>query len=92
MRAIYFIPFRINGSDVASKLFYREQHRADSTQISSAKAMDIMQSFTYDAAPMRILFGSGKLNDLSEEISRQRLSAPLLLRPCFCQHHSNLTT
>jgi alcohol dehydrogenase class IV len=41
--------------------------------------MDIMQSFTYRASPVRVVFGSGTAKELSREISDQKLAAPLLL-------------
>lgn len=41
--------------------------------------MEIVQSFTYDAFPGRILFGEGKLKTLSDEILRQELKSVLLL-------------
>lgn len=41
--------------------------------------MDVMQSFTYEASPVRVVFGSGTAKKLSEEISNQKLTAPLLL-------------
>lgn len=41
--------------------------------------MEIMQNFTYNASPGRVLFGEGKLQALSDEISRQELKSALLL-------------
>ena len=41
--------------------------------------MNIMQSFTYNASPAHVVFGRGAVNKLAEEISRQNLTAPLLL-------------
>lgn len=38
-----------------------------------------MQNFTYNASPARVIFGSGTVEQLSAEISRQKLIAPLLL-------------
>jgi alcohol dehydrogenase class IV len=38
-----------------------------------------MDAFEYNAAPARVLFGSGTLSELSNEVARQNLSAPLLL-------------
>jgi len=38
-----------------------------------------MDPFEYNTAPGRVIFGSGTLKKLSDEISRQKLSAPLLL-------------
>jgi alcohol dehydrogenase class IV len=38
-----------------------------------------MEAFEYNAAPARVIFGSGTLAKLSDEVSRQKLSAPLLL-------------
>ncbi len=41
--------------------------------------MEVMKAFEYNASPARVVFGSGTLNKLSDEISRQNLTAPLLL-------------
>jgi alcohol dehydrogenase class IV len=41
--------------------------------------MDVMQNFVYNASPARVIFGAGSIKKLSEEISRQSLSAPLVL-------------
>lgn len=41
--------------------------------------MEAVQSFVYNASPGRVIFGSGKLHSLPEEISRQKVTAPLLL-------------
>jgi alcohol dehydrogenase class IV len=41
--------------------------------------MELMQGFEYNASPARVIFGSGSLRKLAEEISRQNLTAPLLL-------------
>jgi alcohol dehydrogenase class IV len=41
--------------------------------------MDVMQSFTYNASPARVIFGSGKIKALPEEMTRQHLRAPILL-------------
>lgn len=38
-----------------------------------------METFEYNSAPSRVIFGSGTLSKLSEEVTRQKLSAPLLL-------------
>ncbi|KUJ13348.1 Dehydroquinate synthase-like protein [Mollisia scopiformis] len=38
-----------------------------------------MESFEYNAAPARVIFGSGTLSKLADEVERQKLSAPLLL-------------
>ena len=38
-----------------------------------------MESFEYNAAPARVVFGSGTISKLPDEVSRQKLSAPLLL-------------
>ena len=38
-----------------------------------------MESFVYSANPARVLFGSGTLQKLPEEVERLNLSAPLLL-------------
>ena len=38
-----------------------------------------MEAFEYNAAPARVMFGSGTLSKLSDEVARQKLSAPLLL-------------
>lgn len=38
-----------------------------------------MDAFEYNAAPARVIFGSGTLSKLSTEVSRLNLSAPLLL-------------
>lgn len=39
----------------------------------------IMDSFVYNANPGRVVFGSGTLKQLPEEVSRLNLAAPLLL-------------
>ncbi|OBT41575.1 hypothetical protein VE00_09163 [Pseudogymnoascus sp. WSF 3629] len=41
--------------------------------------MSVMQNFTYNASPVRVVFGSGTVKQLSAEISRQKLTAPLLV-------------
>jgi len=41
--------------------------------------MGLMQDFEYNASPARVIFGSGSLKKLAEEITRQNLTAPLLL-------------
>lgn len=41
--------------------------------------MSVMQNFTYNAYPVRVVFGSGTVKKLSAEIFRQKLTAPLLL-------------
>lgn len=41
--------------------------------------MELMQGFEYNASPARVIFGSGTLKKLGDEISRQNLTAPLLL-------------
>jgi alcohol dehydrogenase class IV len=46
---------------------------------TSQKSSDTMDAFEYNAAPARVLFGSGTLQKLSAEVARQNLSAPLLL-------------
>lgn len=38
-----------------------------------------MDTFEYNSAPARVIFGSGTLSKLSGEVARQKLSAPLLL-------------
>ncbi|KAE9366905.1 maleylacetate reductase [Stipitochalara longipes BDJ] len=38
-----------------------------------------MEAFEYNAAPARVIFGSGTISKLSEEVARQKLSRPLLL-------------
>lgn len=38
-----------------------------------------MDTFEYNAAPARVVFGSGTLSKLASEVERQNLSAPLLL-------------
>jgi alcohol dehydrogenase class IV len=38
-----------------------------------------MEAFEYNAAPSRVIFGSGTLSKLSSEVERLKLSAPLLL-------------
>jgi len=38
-----------------------------------------MGSFEYNSNPSRVIFGSGTLKKLSEELARQNLVAPLLL-------------
>lgn len=38
-----------------------------------------MDAFEYNAAPARVIFGSGTLSKLSEEVARLKLSSPLLL-------------
>ena len=38
-----------------------------------------MEAFEYNASPARVIFGSGTLSKLSSEVSRLKLSAPLLL-------------
>ena len=38
-----------------------------------------MEAFEYNSSPTRVIFGSGTLSKLSSEVSRQNLSAPLLL-------------
>ncbi|KAL3417549.1 Maleylacetate reductase 1 [Phlyctema vagabunda] len=39
----------------------------------------MVDSFEYNAAPARVIFGSGTLTKLGDEIARQNLSLPLLL-------------
>jgi alcohol dehydrogenase class IV len=41
--------------------------------------MELMQGFEYNASPARVVFGSGTLSKLANEVSRQNLKAPLLL-------------
>jgi diphthamide biosynthesis protein 2 len=41
--------------------------------------MELMQGFEYNSSPARVIFGSGTLKKLADEISRQNLAAPLLL-------------
>ncbi len=41
--------------------------------------MELMQGFEYNASPARVVFGSGTLRKLADEVSRQNLTAPLLL-------------
>jgi alcohol dehydrogenase class IV len=41
--------------------------------------MELMQGFEYNASPARVVFGSGSLKKLAEEILRQNLTALLLL-------------
>ncbi|PMD33794.1 maleylacetate reductase [Hyaloscypha variabilis F] len=38
-----------------------------------------MEAFEYNAAPARVIFGSGTISKLAEEVARQKLSRPLLL-------------
>jgi alcohol dehydrogenase class IV len=38
-----------------------------------------MDAFKYNATPARVIFGSGTLSKLSNEVARQKLLAPLLL-------------
>jgi alcohol dehydrogenase class IV len=38
-----------------------------------------MEAFEYNASPARVIFGSGTLPKLSDELARQKLTAPLLL-------------
>jgi alcohol dehydrogenase class IV len=45
----------------------------------SLNIMDAIQSFTYNASPSRVIFGSGKIKALPEEMKRQHLQAPILL-------------
>lgn len=54
------------------------------------KIMDVMQSFIYNAAPSRVIFGSGSLQKLGEELSRQKLTAPLLLSTPQQVEHANV--
>lgn len=41
--------------------------------------MELIPAFEYNASPARVIFGSGTLKQLPAEISRQKLTAPLLL-------------
>jgi alcohol dehydrogenase class IV len=38
-----------------------------------------MEAFEYNSSPARVIFGSGTISKLCSEVSRQNLSAPLLL-------------
>ena len=38
-----------------------------------------MEAFEYNASPARVIFGSGTLSKLSDELARNQLTAPLLL-------------
>ena len=38
-----------------------------------------MNTFEYNASPSRVIFGTGTLKQLPEELKRQNLSAPLIL-------------
>lgn len=40
---------------------------------------NIMQSFTYTQSPSRVIFGTGTLSQLPTELTRQNLTAPLIL-------------
>ncbi|KAH8768771.1 maleylacetate reductase [Hyaloscypha finlandica] len=52
-----------------------------------------MEAFEYNAAPARVIFGSGTISKLSEEVSRQKLSRPLLLStPQQVDHMKQLKT
>src|SRR5689334_10276421 len=41
--------------------------------------MEAIQPFTYNIAPSRVIFGSGKLQALPEEMARQGLRSPVIL-------------
>ncbi len=41
--------------------------------------MGDLQSFTYNVAPSRVIFGRGKLKSLPDEMARQNLHAPIIL-------------
>ncbi|PMD24688.1 maleylacetate reductase [Hyaloscypha hepaticicola] len=52
-----------------------------------------MEAFEYNAAPARVIFGSGTISKLSDEVSRQKLSRPLLLStPQQVEHLTQLKT
>ena len=38
-----------------------------------------MEAFEYNASPARVIFGSGSLSKLSDELARRKVTAPLLL-------------
>lgn len=46
-----------------------------------------MQAFEYNAAPARVIFGSGTLSKLADEVARQKLTAVLLLSTPEQVHH-----
>ena len=41
--------------------------------------MDLIKGFVYNTSPARVIFGSGSINKLSEEMIRSQLIAPLLI-------------
>lgn len=41
--------------------------------------MQVIKHFEYQSSPARVVFGSGSLSKLSEEVQRQKLVAPLVL-------------
>lgn len=41
--------------------------------------MDVTQGFEYNASPARVVFGKGTLEKLGDELSRLKLTAPVLL-------------
>ena len=52
-----------------------------------------MEAFEYNAAPARVIFGSGTISKLSDEVSRKKLSRPLLLStPQQVEHLTQLKT
>jgi alcohol dehydrogenase class IV len=52
-----------------------------------------MEAFEYNAAPARVIFGSGTLSKLQSEVSRLNLTAPLLLStPQQVSHAEQLKT
>jgi alcohol dehydrogenase class IV len=55
------------------------QQGSELTRNSTLNMLDLMESFTYNVSPSRVVFGSGKLNTIFDEISRQNPVASLLL-------------
>lgn len=51
-----------------------------------------MQAFTYTAHPARVIFGSGKLRTLPDELARQKLTAPLVLCTPEQAEHAAMVT
>ena len=47
--------------------------------VSWTAVMDAPQSFTYNIAPSRVVFGQGKLHELPKEMARQDLHSPIIL-------------
>jgi alcohol dehydrogenase class IV len=52
--------------------------------------MDVAQSFVYNIAPSRVVFGASKINTLPEELLRKGLQAPLILTTPQQLNHGNL--